>query len=68
MNELETAAVYRIRPKWNKIETYTDWSFVGEHSWKELKSEVMKGHYRKSAWYKKLEKKDKTLLKKLKNE
>ena len=28
-NELETAAVYRIRPKWNFKEFHTDWSRIG---------------------------------------
>ena len=75
MNELETASVYRIRPKWNFKEFYTDWSRIGgdnkdDHglSWLEIKTEVMKdGSYRKEEWYKKLKKKGKNLLKELKN-
>ena len=69
-NELETAAVYRIRPKWNFKEFLTDWSRLGDNkdwkgvSWLEIKTEVMNnGPYRKSSWYKKFQKKGKNLLK-----
>ena len=74
-NELETAVVYRIRPKWNFKELHTDWSRLGGDdkdwkgvSWLEIKTEVMNGGpYRKtSEWYKKLKKKGKNLLKELK--
>ena len=47
-NELETAVVYRIRPKWNFKELHTDWSRLGGDdkdwkgvSWLEIKTEVI---------------------------
>ena len=33
MNELESAAVYRIRPRWNPKDQLNDWSRVGNESW-----------------------------------
>ena len=33
MNELESAAVYRIRPNWNQKDFLTDWSLVGGEPW-----------------------------------
>jgi hypothetical protein len=33
-NELESAAVFRIRPNWNtKQDIIADWAFVGNVSW-----------------------------------
>ena len=54
MNELESAAIYRIRPNWNSKDFLTDWSLVGGVPWQERKSEVMLKGFKKNQWYKKL--------------
>ena len=47
MNQLESAAVYRIRPKWNERDFLTDWSLIKGVPWQTRKADVMVKSFKK---------------------